>query len=272
LSSLFLNKVIEENFVRDGFVTMPLLNDLEVAALLDLYQNYYKEPMTGLQPLLRSGSIEQNIAIHQKIGDLVMPALNRHFKAFSFNANHFIAKGANDPNEFRLHQDWNVIDEHKYLAAHVWIALQDINEQNGGLFIIKGSHKFFDNYRSGSCGITFISTTKKVNQYVTKFTLKAGEAIAYQQALFHGSYPNLSNIDRLACLSSIRSANAPMSYFHRISDEYIEEYYISPEFLFRNISQLEKGISPNLFQMQPASLKNFNKPAVIDEYQFEQNI
>jgi len=271
---LFKEAEIEQRYLEEGFVILPLLEGKEFTQLKALFEKNYSMPFTGLQPLLRLGDAKKNIELHYEIGKILTPVLEKWFLPFAFNANHFIAKGANDPNEFRLHQDWNVVDETKFIAAHIWIALQDIDEKNGGLFIVKGSHKFFKNKRSGSCGITFIDRTEKIKQHITNLKIKEGEAVVYQQALFHGSHPNSDNRARLVCLSSLRPQIAPMEYFHKPhpTKPNLEVYEITPEILFEQINFLEKGISPNgREKIKILSLSDFDEP-VISNNVFEQKL
>ncbi|MES2622251.1 MAG: phytanoyl-CoA dioxygenase family protein [Bacteroidota bacterium] len=268
---LFKDTAIEKKYVEDGFVILPVLDEKVLTQIKSLYHYYYSHQVEGLQPLLRTGSSKNNIEMHYQIAGIVTPVLEKWFKPFAFNANHFIVKGANDPNEFRLHQDWNVVDETRFIAAHIWIALQDIDQTNGGLFVATGSHKFFENYRSGSCGIAFIERTEKVRSSVTNMKVKAGEAVVYQQALFHGSYPNTTNQPRLVCLSSIRPVQAPMVYFHQ-QGEQLQCYEITPEVLFEQVGDLEKGVSPRDQKQFSNLTKTMLKTKMIDNEIFEERI
>lgn len=250
---LFRNDNIEKEYREDGFVRLPLLQVNELATIKDLYHRTYGQSFQGLQPLLRVGDAKRNIELHYEIARILSPILEKWFLPFAYNANHFIVKGANDSNTFRLHQDWNVVNETKYIAAHIWIALQDTDTENGALFVLRGSHRYFDNIRSGSCGIAFIEDTETIRKHITSLPVKAGEAIVYQQALFHGSHPNSTPDPRLACISSIRPQQASMVYYQQDLDKLIE-HEISPEILLNQLSQLEKGSRP---MATKSSINNF---------------
>jgi hypothetical protein len=268
---LFRSPDIEKQYVREGFVVLPLLAEKELKQLIELYEKTYQMQTQGLQPLLRVGDAQKNIELHYEIGHILNPVLKEWFLPFAFNANHFIVKGANDPNEFRLHQDWNVVDETQFLAAHIWIAMQDTGEENGGLFLVKGSHQFFDNYRSGSFGIPFIDQTEKAKPYVTSMKVKRGEAVVYQQSLFHGSYPNKTREPRLTCLCSIRPVSAPMLYFHKDREE-LHSYEISPEILFEQIKILEKGGPPKCERRVLNLKQKVSVTTAIDNRVFEEKL
>jgi len=245
---LFKDNALYENYLRDGFVKLTLYDSNELAELKRLYDHTVDKNLRGLSPSLRHGDAEDNIRIHHEIGKITESAIAKHFKEFDFVACHFISKSGYDENEFRLHQDWNVVDESKFIAAHIWAPLQYTDPDNGGLFVIKGSHNFFNNYRSGSLGIPFIDSSEKVKRNILSFNLEAGEAIAYNQRLFHGSHPNPSNEDRKVVLCSIKPVIAPFMYFQKKGIEgrsiEIEPYEITSDVLFREISYLEKGLPP----------------------------
>jgi hypothetical protein len=245
---LFKNKDLLEQYLNEGFVIIKLYNENTVNCMKNLYQKNYVKGGNGLLPSLRFGSAEENIRLHYEIGEMVKESLNAFFEDFDFVANHFITKTVGENNEFRLHQDWNVVNERQYIAAHIWSPLQPTNEENGGLFVVKKSHHFFKNYRSGSLGIPFIDSTEKLRKNIVSANLLPGDAIVYNQALFHGSYPNLSNEDRKVVLTSIKPSQAPMVYYHKTGNENggicIELFEISPEILFEQVSKLEKGETP----------------------------
>src|SRR5688572_5394153 len=128
---LFKNKLVLDNFLTDGFVTLKLFGNEEVQKLSTLFTHFSNGNLKGLLPSLRYGSPAKNIDLHYELGAIVTEALDKHFEEYDFVANHFIIKTAFDSNEFRLHQDWNVVDENKYIAAHIWCPMQDTNELNG---------------------------------------------------------------------------------------------------------------------------------------------
>jgi len=246
---LFKEKKLYESFIKDGFVVIQIYDDQELNNLHNLYKDSQTINAQGLVPSLRIGNAEQNISLHHQIAEIVTPAFNRLFDNYDFVANHFITKTAKNNSEFRLHQDWNVVNENEFIAAHVWAPMQATNPDNGGLFVVEGSHNFFNNYRSGSLSIPFIDTTEKVKSSAIFFDLNPGEAIVYNQCLFHGSTQNKSPENRKTLLCSIKPKQAKMMYYH--TDDCNEKplrisgYEINPEFLFRHISLLEKGLFPD---------------------------
>lgn len=245
---LFKETNLYHNFLRDGFVVINLFNQEELKKCLELSEKHSLNNMQGLLPSLRFGNASENLNLHKSIAAIAANALDRHFENYDFIANHLITKTANDINEFRLHQDWNVVNEQKNIAAHIWCALQTTNKDNGGLFVVKGSHLFYNNFRSGSLGLPVINTSDKVKKHLLSFKLNPGEAVVYNQRLFHGSHPNTSSSNRQVVLMSIKPKNVPMMYYQKVNSLPnaigIKSYQINTEILFEQISSLEKGMPP----------------------------
>ncbi len=245
---LFKNPDLYKQYLRDGFVVLPLLNGAEITQLLELNKACSEEEKSGLAPSLRYGEPAKNLAIHYKIKELVHNAVGAHFENYDYMACHYITKHANTGNEFRLHQDWNVVDERKTIAAHIWCPLQDTGSHNGTLFVAKGSHKYFNNYRSGSLGIAFIDANEAITARYHTFTLKAGEAVVYNQSLFHGSHPNSSDKQRQVVLTSIKPNTQPMMYYHKAGEQngqpLIEAFELNTHLLFEQLRDLERGVRP----------------------------
>jgi hypothetical protein len=273
---LFKDKSLYELYRKDGYVVLPLFDDNYLGALKELYQKNTIGQEKGLLPSLRYRSNDEKVTEYNDIAAIVDTALRRYFEDFDYVANHFITKTANNPDEFRLHQDWNVTDEDKYIAAHIWSPLQDTDEQNGGLFVVKGSHNFFKNFRSGSLGIPFITTTESVKQHITSFKLKQGEAIVYNQALFHGSHPNNTDTDRKVVLSCIKPKEAPMLIYHKegadSSGTRIKAYKITPNMLLEQIAELEKGAVPEQAALYSEFTVSNSQQKEINNHSFEEHL
>ena len=86
----------------------------------------------------------------------------------------FIVK---DPGEtpFKVHQDWNVVDEKENFAINVWIPLHDITLNEGGLWLVEGSHNIKRNVR-GSAYLfpDYSEFLDKLENAATSVNLKTG--------------------------------------------------------------------------------------------------
>jgi hypothetical protein len=245
---IFKEQTLQTVFNRDGFTVVPFLQKDELYELRLLYESVVKGSVSGLFPSHSHGSLEQNMNVHQSISAIIQEATSRLFQNYDFVANHFMVKGKSTVDEFRLHQDWNIVEEDKFDAVHIWCPLLDTNELNGGMFAVKGSHHFFKNVRSGSLGIPFIDTTTVVRNHLSAFNVKAGYALLYKQSTFHGSFSNNSNEDRAVALCTIKQRDADIVYYQKQDDfaenKMVDVYRLNTELLLGQLTALEKGEKP----------------------------
>jgi hypothetical protein len=107
---------------------------------------------------------------------------------------------------------------------NVWVPLIDVDEKNGCLGFLKGSHNFEFTLRGSS--ITFIATYNKYEdddilgamykQYPLELApMKKGEAVIYDQRMAHFSYPNQSPSSRLAASLMCMPVEATPIHYYR---------------------------------------------------------
>jgi ectoine hydroxylase-related dioxygenase (phytanoyl-CoA dioxygenase family) len=100
----------------------------------------------------------------------------------------------------QFHQDYTFVDPKVHRAANIWCPLIDVNEENGCLKVIPGSH------RSLKCfGIStplpspFASVSQILNsKFAKSIPVRAGWAVFYDSRLIHGSDENRSSTKRVA--------------------------------------------------------------------------
>ena len=147
---------------------------------------------------------------------LIVSALLNVNKPKSFGAELF-AKPARSGMPAPIHQDnyyWCIDDAN---GLTVWIALNDSNEQNGGIYYYKKSHKIGilehkPSYAPGS------SQTIKYPDGLDVFdtdlpNLNAGDCLIHHCLVVHGSKPNKSNHPRIGCTLRYISKNSKIDKF-----------------------------------------------------------
>ena len=79
-----------------------------------------------------------------------------------------------------------------------WCALKDMDENNGAMQVLPGSHKLFPIMPMYGQEPYFLSAMPLVKDRMQTLYLKAGEALLFDESLIHGSLPNPGGQDRLA--------------------------------------------------------------------------
>ncbi len=161
-----------------------------------------------------SNALEKNLNLKNEIKQLLHIAYQNTFINYESFAEMFLLKQP-DNEPLVLHQDWSYAEEDKTLTATVWLPLQKTTKENGALFLIPGSHKFFHNYRSGSLPSARIPLHENLQKHQVTIEVNEGEAIIFHPALFHGSHPNTSNENRIVAAAIVTTSEQPLLYFHQ---------------------------------------------------------
>ena len=238
-----------ETLNKLGFCTCRVFNSEEIERLQTLYnQNFGSDKVKEMYATHNSNPMEKSLFVSNEIKNIVKEKLQKIFPEYNYFIGHFMVKGANTEKEFSLHQDWNIVDENKYKSYQVWIPLQLTYPDNGGMFVVPGSHLFFNNYRSGSYGIPVIPFDENVKPLITDIIVPPGNVLVYHNALFHGSYPNTSDEIRIAVIVNVVEKQAPVFYFHKNKQlNSTQLFSIDGQSLISHLQELEKGIVDETF-------------------------
>lgn len=245
MKKIFKDDALQKHFAEKGYVIVPFLDEEQIKAAHKLFTTNFTEPIEGLHPSVSVCQYEARTKISQQVQQIFEVPYARHFDNYEFFFGHFMTKSHINSAEFSLHQDWEIVDESSFFNAQVWCPLLDTAPENGGMFVIEGSHLFFGNVRSGSFGFHSIKRTPELSQHIKPLYVKAGHALIYHNAVFHGSFPNQSNDLRVAIFGSVYSNNATLIH-HRKSDvpNHLEHYRIDRDYFLKNLSELERGVRP----------------------------
>ena len=90
----------------------------------------------------------------------------------------FLFKMPSENSELMMHQDWTIVDEGKYYALNVWVPLTDINEKNGALMVLPGSHfRSIQTLRAPTLPFFFSGNENILKEHLVPLYVKAGEAV-----------------------------------------------------------------------------------------------
>jgi hypothetical protein len=227
---------LEKEYKKNGYVVLNLLNENEIEQCLKIYQitdsNVSKE---------KYNTLEINEENHRQfISDelakiIAAPILKnlREYKIFGYN---FAIKKAKTKIKFDAHLDDEHADESKYECVNVWIPLVDVNEKNGALYLIKGSHKLNHPPRGIGLPFAYEKSLKFIEEASTPISLKAGQAIFFSPRMIHGSGFNKTDYDRPAIIVGLAPQNAPLYVLmthDKIEHSFYEKFEIDERFFHK---------------------------------------
>ncbi len=241
--AVFRDSAANEQFLRTGYFTQPLLDASEVAMLQDGWDTLPDKPTAPFAFGFFSNNVASKRQAHELVCDLVgartAPLLNNYAPLYG----QYVLKRSMAESGFTVHQDWSFADERRFVTLNVWIPLVDVNEENGALFVLPGSQS---NRTVRGPGIP--SPCDDILDLPFDgfrcIELRAGEAIVFDSALLHRSPPNLSACDRVAVslISIPASAEAAVNCSTcGEPTEFVDVRHINSSFF------LEKGLDPTTF-------------------------
>lgn len=233
---IFRDRALNESLFTEGYITLPFLKKEEVDALIDLFwKNHSKEEVEG--GLYVTSHIKDSASIHS-ISDAIQAVFKRSIEEYIEDGltlgGTFICKSPNQTEPLQPHQDWSIVDESRFRSFTIWVALEDVNDENGCMYVLPRSHEYVRGYRHISIPSVFGQIYDTIWKHMKPVHLKAGEAIVFDHALGHASKPNTTGHIRIAATHSLISPNPEMRFYwnnNGVVEEYVgeKEYYMKAE-------------------------------------------
>lgn len=229
-------------YLENGYAILSGVNDETIETSEKLFSDHFNVNHQGIFVSNHDSDFELNNTINNQVQSLYKNWIKDNFVDFKFIISHFISKSNANSTLFDLHQDWSVVNENDYCVVHLWVPFQETTKENGCMYLLPKSNHFFNNYRSGSIPIPIVRDLDLLKNKLVTVALKKGEALLFHPAIFHGSFPNLSNKPRRNALIALTDENATLKYFHRNEDNSLDEYYITRDDLLNDLPLLAKGL------------------------------
>lgn len=218
MQSLFKDPELQDQFDKNGWVILPLLEAEEVSHLLGFYQALPETdlPDYGFHVSLDKASMDYKEKVMTELQSVIVPKLDKHFQNHQIFTTSYVVKEHNPKGVVPPHQDWTFVDENEYQSMTVWTALVDTDMDNGCMGVINGSHKYWDYLRaspSPQCKTPISDHMFTLFPYLQLKPMKAGEALIFDNRTIHGSPPNTTSEPRIAAGIGVTHANAAL-YHH----------------------------------------------------------
>ncbi|MBN3958899.1 tetratricopeptide repeat protein [Nostoc sp. NMS8] len=210
---------MHQQLEEKGYTIINLLNEDEVQNLYNLYMiNSLSRDSSGYNSFTSSSSeLSPPQLLTQEIKKIFEPKLINLFPNYTIVASLYVTKKpGSSSNEMLLHQDPSIVDETSLKSFQVWCPLVDVNENNGCLQIINKSHLLNSKPRH-QFAFNIFPYSKDIflcmkHRYLTSAPMRAGQALIYDRRLFHGSYPNSSDAERVVIVCILAPKNKLMHF------------------------------------------------------------
>ncbi|HUH75702.1 MAG TPA: phytanoyl-CoA dioxygenase family protein [Chitinophagales bacterium] len=210
---IFKDPILQDRYDKEGYVVVPFYTEEDIAELNNIHEALNsKLEDRGFYISIMSQNLAYKEKVHQLIKGIASKRAEKLFIDCNFISSSFAVKKTGKESVFDLHQGVNFTDESKYDTFTAWSPLIDVNEKNGCLFVLPGSHKLWHQIRKTPDFLPPIRNIKEHlwDKYAVEIKMKAGEALVFHHRLIHGSKPNFSNSVRLATLNAFIPQEAPL--------------------------------------------------------------
>ena len=237
MKSIFFDSGLQHSFDENGYVIVPFLDPQQIAELDSAYHSLSGE--SGLNKGWHATIHSDNPEYKRKISDAICAEFEHPAKKYvkdykAVFANFTVKEPNREDSQFDLHLDWSMTDETRFSSLTIWTPLIDITDNNGYLWVLKGSHKLGFTIRGGP-GLHTWSENKSREFNPPQFErvilkLKAGEALIYDHRLIHGSPANKSSTLRIAINYTLIPESATSLHYHFHNENEYEIFEVGPDF------------------------------------------
>ena len=248
MTEIFRSKENQAHFDEFGYVIL----DARLEPEADEMSRFIAPHLSGISSefyySLIANSYEENKRIREKIKSCLQSFYNQYLQAYKPLNESFLVKPANTSSELLLHQDWCYTDERKFPSLTLWMPLCDVDENNGALFFVPGSHKWFNNLRSCGLPTARISSKDVPGAGLKSVVMKKGQVLLFHSASFHGSFPNNSDKNRPVVTSVILPENAPYLYYYASKEERndtVATFQLDEDVYLRELHTMAIGAEPS---------------------------
>jgi hypothetical protein len=217
MKQLFKSDELQAAFEKDGFVKLSLLDSTQVTTLVQGYEQFREaHERIKLSYITTSHSSDPKLitAVDEMLQATIAPAIAAHMMDYKLLFGNYLVKMPAADSATPPHQDITFVDEQEFTSVNIWIALQDIDVENGSMYFLRGSHRYIPTLRpTHDYKWAYENVKKEVTERSVTFCTRAGEAFVFDHSIVHGSHANRSGTPRLAAVMGAYSFNAALIHY-----------------------------------------------------------
>jgi ectoine hydroxylase-related dioxygenase (phytanoyl-CoA dioxygenase family) len=260
---IFKNISLQESFDRNGYVIVDALNTNEIEDFEKKYELIEGKTNTTFESTMNN--LDPNHK--KKVHDLVLTYFKCIYDKLLIDyipvSGNFVSKRPGTDGEVSPHQDWSFSDENEYRGVNIWMPFVDTNEDNGAIYIVKGSHLLPAGKRGSYVPDYFDQNLFYDYRDFTPVFMRKGQALIYDLRCIHASPPNKTENIRVAagCACVPKEAQL-LHYFYDENKNELMTFHVSPDF-FLKYSYLNSGIPTDLTPVE------VEKDFLVEKYDYE---
>jgi hypothetical protein len=190
---VFKDDALQEQMERNGYVVLPFYTPQEVEQLMEIFHKLHSGgSVEGFFSSTFSMDTNYREVANQAIIDICRRSMEEYLTDYKTFCACYLVKASDNKNALSVHQDMTLVDEQKFSGFNIWAPLINLNENNGPLQVLPGSHRIVPTLRGSTIPGIYEDTHEYLRQYMKTLYLKAGEAVVFDQSIIHASPNNVS--------------------------------------------------------------------------------
>jgi ectoine hydroxylase-related dioxygenase (phytanoyl-CoA dioxygenase family) len=197
MKRVFKDSKHQEEFEKNGFIVVDFYSPAEIEEVKALYRNLHPKDEKGFFPSAYSKDKKYRETTDKELQRIGSKKFEELLVDYQIINGCFIVKSPGQESYLHVHQDMTLVDESEFTGMNIWTTTVDLNDENGVLYLLLGSHRFFPTYRGHTLPGFYDPIQEEIKDYMTPYYLKAGQAIIFDQSIVHFSPPNTSDEVRI---------------------------------------------------------------------------
>lgn len=216
----------KNNFLNErGYIVLELITEKELKIFDELYNKWHKKSENQFYRSYFSPDKNYKREVEDSVLEIFLPKLKLYFQDFQSVGGMFVIKPPGEDGHFPPHQDWSFVDEENHWSVNMWCPLKDVEEDDGCIYVLEGSHNFNVTIRGANTPDTYDHLYEEILKNVKMVPMKKGQVIFFFHGLVHGSTLNKKSKDRVSVGLSLIEKEAPVLYHFYNTDSKTTERY-----------------------------------------------
>lgn len=192
MKRVFKDEKMQETFEREGFVVVDFYNPEQIEEVKNLYRKLHPKDEKGFFSSCLSQDLKYRESVDFELKKIADHLFKELFIDYQIVGGLFVVKSPTENSLIDVHQDMTLVDEQDYTAINLWATTLDLTDENGVMYVLPGSHRFFQTYRGPTIPDICNSIKKDIKNYMVPCYLKAGQALVFDHRAIHFTTPNTS--------------------------------------------------------------------------------
>lgn len=232
----FVDRELERRFRQAGFVVIDAIDQPTVESLLRTCERYHPARTTTWDSDFFSSSREVKLGVAAAISGALAPTVRDLLVDHAPRITNFVVNWPGPDGGLPLHQHSSLVDERHHRSVVIWCALNDAVEANGTLHVVERSH-LVPRGPWGEGRPDWFAERREdlLAEHLTAVPVEAGQAIVFDNALLHCSFPNETAEPRRTAVAVVTPHEVPLRYY-RWEDQTTTAYHLDPTFFADHVS------------------------------------